>query len=901
MNAPLTPQARLASLGCLVALALTSQLPAQSYTIKELPPLPGDNYAGAFALNEAGQAAGFSGQRAVIWNGGVPRNLQTVPGATSSVAFGLNDSGQAAGQVFPTPLNSSSFFWNGSTMQVIAPPPADYLDAAYALNNLGVVIGTGGPTFGYRWSSATGGSPQAFGVLAGDNSAYPNAINNFGITVGRSRGRSSSRPVIWVGTSPQAVPMPEGATGGQAWGISDAGTVVGEYYLSGSTRPFLWTSGSGLLALPLPAGAPSAVAWSVNSAGVIIGWAGSEPIIWRKNASGVYEAISVASLITNGSGWSGLNLYAINDAGQIAGNGSLNGEERGFILSPGPSLVLVLRTDLDRSGSTDLESAADATAPGRPFYFWTNDDSDATGTDVAGQPADSADNRVMTPVLIDGLEVMRPGAIRDFEDFARLSFKLSPEVQAALSSGARLSLKATGAGTIHLFSTPGLGAETRYLTDEAYAESLISQNSFNVALTPIETADGAVRWENLEALVTPADRERERLSFLWEGITPGICVLTISLLQPDGSEISSEPVHLSLRHVSDFYARVQATPSEGFPAPWDTDGAAPAMGWEFVHHRAVTPPEQQNVDLVWVHGWRLTPFDQQNWAEMMFKRLWHARYQGRFYAFVWPTRSGDDSILNGFLTFDESEYRAWKSGAALEGFLRTLRPPNTPGRLTVVAHSMGNIVTGEAFRRGAPAHLQIMMQAAVSAGCYDARTDLDDAQLIANEQEGSTPDLAVNLGYRNYLAAVSVPTINFFNTEDYALQTGKAGGLQVNWFSHQSDKPHDPRGRGHYANTGGVPGFYVGKKLLREVQDSHESMAFIARSRTKPVGTQPQTNHTVNGAPLGNFVGRRNLQQDFGFTNQANEHSAQFNRPIQRQLIPFYLAIAETAFSASAP
>lgn len=280
----------------------------------------------------------------------------------------------------------------------------------------------------------------------------------------------------------------------------------------------------------------------------------------------------------------------------------------------------------------------------------------------------------------------------------------------------------------------------------------------------------------------------------------------------------------------------------------------------------------------------------------MYKRLWHGGYKGRLHAFTWPTYSGDDSSADGYFTFDQSEHRAWNYGASFEGYLRALRTLHSGGRLAVVAHSMGTIVTGEALRRGAPADLQIMMQAAVSAGCYDIRPVLEETELLDHESKKPTPDFDVELGYRGFLSQINVPTINYYNEVDFALQTGRIG-ISFNWFDHQGDKPYDPNGVGAYKYIDDLAGFYRGQRLLREVTDIHESLALLARSRTKAVGAEARTQF-LNGRPLQNTdLGA----PPFSFTRDKMEHSAQFNRPIQRQLSDFYIKITDTVTSASAP
>lgn len=334
------PNARLMLTACLLALLAQQTAQAQTYMIVELPPLAGDTYSGAFALNESGQAAGFSYNGAVIWTNGVPQNIQTI--GTFSVAFAINDLGHAAGDIDPRVDSSGAFYWNGSTMQRIVPPAYEYINEAYAMNNAGTVVGAGGrATFGYRWQ---GGAFAALGTLSGDYEARPLAINNPGVAAGASIGPNGRRPVIWASTTPQPVIVPSGGSGqGTAWGINDLGLVVGEFYGAGARRPFAWSSGTGAIALPLPTGAATGYAWAVNNAGDIIGDANDQPVLWRKNALGQYVAVLIAEQLANAAEWTQLELYAINEAGQIAGAGDMGGEGRGFILSPQTSSSLSVR------------------------------------------------------------------------------------------------------------------------------------------------------------------------------------------------------------------------------------------------------------------------------------------------------------------------------------------------------------------------------------------------------------------------------------------------------------------------------------------------------------------------------------------------------------------------------
>jgi hypothetical protein len=164
---------------------------------------------------------------------------------------------------------------------------------------------------------------------------------------------------------------------------------------------------------------------------------------------------------------------------------------------------------------------------------------------------------------------------------------------------------------------------------------------------------------------------------------------------------------------------------------------------------------------------------------------------------------------------------------------------------------------------------------------------------LQQDAKKPTPDHASDLGYRGYLSPVSVPTVNFFNEVDFALQSARVAGVDFSWIKNQLTKPDNPLGRGEYAYHKQVAGFYSGKKLLRELTDIHESLAFLARSRTRAAGAQRFTGFTAAGAPTGAAIrDRLDLHAaPYQFTDDRLEHSAQFNRPIQRRLMPFYTEI----------
>lgn len=865
------------TLTVLLPLLLAIRAAAQTYTITELPPLPGHFYSAGYGINNSGRVTGESrasgpgsGFRAVVWVDGVPQELQG-GGITKSVGFAINQAGHVTGDSSPTIDNSNAFIWRGGAMEVLSSTPGFYILEAYDLNDLDQVVGSGGPTGGFRWQ---GGSFTALNLLPGDNvDARSYSINNSGEIAGSSRGPAGHRPVIWTGNTPVLLTF----STGEAYGINNQSEVVGytgQIFPRSAMRPFYWSRTGGFQPLPLPDGASDGYALAINDKAEIIGNIDGRAAFWKKEAGG-FRVFTVDELLPPDSGWRNLTFGGINDSGQITGDGLYLDQYRAFLLTPAP--VLAACVDMNRDGKITFEGA-DRTMPAQPFKFWLNDDRDSSGEErdpATGSP-DNSD-------LFIAHE-------RDLEDFARLAIRLPDDMKTKIDDGYRLVLETTGTLAINLYKAVEMENETDYLTDEAAGQR---QARFPHNLT--------VRQNALAASLEERNFTAGKALFLWEGKKPGVGLIRVKLLAPDDSEEASSEIHVSLRPAREFFEHVHATPVDGFDPPYETDGSVPVVSWEFANAQLVSNPTETPQCIVWVHGWRVPPWVRQNWAEMMFKRLWHAGYTGRFAAFSWFTYAREAGPVAQYLTYNPSEHRAWKAGVALDDYLRDLRDRLPDGySLNLCAHSMGNVVAGEALRLGAPAENYVMMQAAISASCYDSRDELFVADFLAAEEKTPTPDEAAQFGYRGYLTGVEANIVNFYNEQDFALRTGKFGARNVSWAAkdvswdanNESQKPVELRGSEQYAYFDEKPGIYRVKKkkpsvLLRQLTDIHESLAFLARSRTHAAGAEHRTGFDGDKS-LGVIGSRINLELTFGFTRDRSEHSAQFNRSIQQQMVPFY-------------
>ena len=113
-----------------------------------------------------------------------------------------------------------------------------------------------------------------------------------------------------------------------------------------------------------------------------------------------------------------------------------------------------------------------------------------------------------------------------------------------------------------------------------------------------------------------------------------------------------------------------------------------------------TPTTPNTPYILFVHGWNLETLEKDRYSETAFKRLYGQRYQGRFGEFRWPTGNGFPGII-GILAdarnYDNSENVAWKSAVGLLNLLVKLNGEYS-GNVYLMAHSMGDVVAGEALR-----------------------------------------------------------------------------------------------------------------------------------------------------------------------------------------------------------
>lgn len=262
-------------------------------------PQPSGGMFTAMALNDEGQVTGYVnyGQElnydlAVYSNG----KLTVMNNLSGLYPIAINDAGQIAGD---TVFSSGMFFYSNGAITPIGTLPGYTAESSVVgMNSSGEVIGV---------ASTDTGTQQGF--------IY-------------SKGHV--RPVV-----------PPGGVSSTIGAINDLGEIVGVFYPSSTSylggNLFVHTrSGSKVLGLALNMAAEDEedLAFATNDAGDIVGNAqttvGEDAWIYQPGKG----FSDLNNDIAPNSGWSLFQAIGINGRGEIVGNGILNGEVHGFLLTP---------------------------------------------------------------------------------------------------------------------------------------------------------------------------------------------------------------------------------------------------------------------------------------------------------------------------------------------------------------------------------------------------------------------------------------------------------------------------------------------------------------------------------------------------------------------------------------
>jgi hypothetical protein len=457
----------------------------------------------------------------------------------------------------------------------------------------------------------------------------------------------------------------------------------------------------------------------------------------------------------------------------------------------GTNIIQVISLDVDANhdGTMDLTFfGPDFTSAARPFVFWANNNYDRWDDDgvfstreqddllASACPYDPThDTPDYNYTSFDGYRAIP--TTRDLEDFTRLWISgVTTNLLAALPANSTITLNWGDVGspnvanpTIDLFEAADADGGAGYLTNSASATNQINniQSPYVGRLGP---------GQSIQIYYTFFTNYWLGNHFIWCGVSNGGGALNLTIADANGNTLAQATTYIQIVDIKQLYERwtVGDRPNVAPTnvASLTSEGLSPG-----VKAFQYTLPTETNIPyILYVHGYNMALWEKDRFAETEFKRLYWQGYQGRFGAFNWPT-------ANHALQFGSSELQAWDSAPGLLNLLNKLNSVY-PGQVYVTAHSLGNVVAGEALRLAGTnqvVNTYVAMQGAVAAHAYDATTPiytlLDDS---------GTPDCYAHYwtnGAPCYFndSKGAGRYVNFFNTNDWALHNA--------WLTFQNAKP----------------------------------------------------------------------------------------------------------------
>lgn len=297
----------------------------------------------AFFLMVAGQVADAGTIRYTA------TDLGTFPGANLAIPYGINNAGEVAGVSYYAgppdgrPHEGGSFLFTGGKM---APLPVgrarDINDARQwadggaagetAINDRGQTVGMNEAGHAFLRNA---GAETDLGTLPDGKSSRALGLNNLGQVVGFSRGGEAAfdaRPFSYADGRMVALPVHPGSSGGAAYAVNEQGQIVGGGYGTGS-HPVLYERGE-LIDLGTLGGKGYGAAFDINELGQIVGEAPTDQEELRAFLFENGRMLDLNELISPPTGSFLSKAVGINDSGQIAAMGIVDGEIHAFRLDP---------------------------------------------------------------------------------------------------------------------------------------------------------------------------------------------------------------------------------------------------------------------------------------------------------------------------------------------------------------------------------------------------------------------------------------------------------------------------------------------------------------------------------------------------------------------------------------
>ncbi len=601
-------------------------------------------------------------------------------------------------------------------------------------------------------------------------------------------------------------------------------------------------------------------------------------------------------------------------------------------------LIANVAVDNDRDGKIEY-AARDFTSAEKPFHFWLNNNNDigvvepgwftedqgwidATEgpvTTAYGDATDALIGPLDSPALLGNIVFQR-----DLEDFAATALRYSAQVEAS-DLADRVEFAWTGTtGALRLwrgyfsdFANPASNAHVQEgdVIEEIFERTSVS-GRINVA-TPNSSlyleANKTVtlsmkQYRDLFAKAEPTTTQNgiKTVPLLFEAQKTGEGALRVRFINSAGGAnriVSESQVKMSLKSIKEFYEwHTVGDQPRGDTASDDPKVTPVPTTSSFTSGQNARVMSLTDDYIMFVHGWRMTLANKRAFAATSYKRLFWSGYRGTMGAFSWPTPHTNHPVVNSS-NFNQSEEVAWHSAAGLRSTIQSV-DSRYQGKITLLAHSMGNVVSSEALYLSGSVKLvdtYIASNAALSAHYFNNMADPElspgvdtDYWIGVLPSSPGTPMMyksfasvaGVSPRFSNLKSSGSVlKMLNYFKTDDYATsflwEQNNAGRsrIAVQDLSHGFGDFEYVRGGN--VDTGSPvqlvrwPGWGLQAVQLTEAANRYEVYAHLFASRAKSLGA---TNTNPEGdEQWGEFDGSFNLGPNgLNLGSATNGHSRQW-------------------------
>jgi hypothetical protein len=496
---------------------------------------------------------------------------------------------------------------------------------------------------------------------------------------------------------------------------------------------------------------------------------------------------------------------------------------------------------------------------------------------------------------------------RDLQDFTRLWVagidtnliaKLPPGSTVTLSWG-DVGSPNSGNPTIDLFKAADADGGIGYLTNSTTA-AIQTDN----LLCPYIGRFGP--GQSIQLNASTFSNHWAGSYFIWCGVSNGTGGLTLTIADGSGNTLAQTTAYIQIMDIKQMYERWTVEDSPSIPMLTNAVAASEDLPPFTQAFQYPSPTDTNTPYILYVHGWNMERWEKDRFAEAAFKRLYWQGYQGRFGEFRWPTENGFKGTWTQLASnpsekdnYDRSEYSAWRAGTGLLNKLKDLNA-EYPGHVYLLAHSMGNVVAGEALRLAGSSRVvntYVASQGAVSAHTYDANTNHVPNYSFTFSGIGMGPNTP-NI-YGNWFATNSGSgagtIVNFYNTNDYALQRSvwqvnqllkpdvfvlEGGNILTGttWTYAYLGSPNDtpPWTNFMKAKSFGITAVYF--DIANVLTNRYEVMALAAQSYTTALGATPGVQNLNRSVLLTRTSPSRIWPADSSGHNYSDHfwHSAEF-------------------------